>query len=246
MEQVNRTLLEEGLRDFGVEPTPASCEAVIRHLEMVVDWNEHMNLTAITAEREMVIKHVLDSAAALKAASLSAGMRVLDVGTGAGFPGVTWKCLLPEIDLTLLESLQKRCKFLEAVGEEVIAPLDGRPEGFHVLWSRAEDAGKSPEHRERYDLVTARAVAELRVLAEYCLPFVKVGGTFLVLKGPGVREEVKAAQRAIDLLGGQVEVVEEVELPEEAGIRSLMRIRKVKATPKGYPRKAGMPAKSPL
>lgn len=246
MEQANRALLEEGLKAFGLEPGAASCDAIARHLAMVADWNERINLTAITQEREMVIKHALDSAAALKAVSVSAGMKVLDVGTGAGFPGVTWKCLVPGIHLTLLESLQKRCKFLEAVGVEVIEPLTGKKEGYRVLWSRAEDAGQSAEHRERYDLVTARAVADLRVLTEYCLPFVKVGGEFLALKGPGVAEEVEGARRAIELLGGKIESLAEIELPEGAGARSLVRIRKVKPTAKTYPRKAGTPAKSPL
>lgn len=246
MEQANRMLLEEGLTAFGLEPAAASCDAIARHLAMVADWNERINLTAITTEREMVIKHALDSAAGLKVVSLSAGMKVLDVGTGAGFPGVTWKCIVPGITLTLLESLQKRCKFLEAVGEEVIEPLTGKTDGYRVLWSRAEDAGQSAEHRERYDLVTARAVADLRVLTEYCLPFVKVGGDFLALKGPGVAGEVEGARRAIELLGGQLENVVEVELPEGAGARSLVRIRKVRPTPKTYPRKAGTPSKTPL
>lgn len=246
MEQANRALLEEGLRAFGLKPTAASCDAIARHLAMVADWNERINLTAITQEREMVIKHALDSAAGLKVVPLSAGMKVLDVGTGAGFPGIVWKCMEPGIDVTLLESLQKRCKFLEAVGAEVVEPLAGKKDGYQVLWSRAEDAGQSADHRERYDLVTARAVADLRVLAEYCLPFVKVGGVFLALKGPGVWGEVEGAKRAIDLLGGKLEDVVEIELPEGAGARSLVQIRKVKATARTYPRKAGTPAKSPL
>lgn len=246
MEQTNRVLLEEGLRAFGLEPAAASCDAIARHLAMVADWNERINLTAITAEREMVIKHALDSAAGLKVVPIKPGMKVLDVGTGAGFPGVTWKCLVPGIDLVLLESLQKRCKFLEAVGAEVIEPLTSKKEGYRVFWSRAEDGGQSAEHRERYDVVTARAVADLRVLSEYCLPFVKVGGEFLALKGPGVGEEVEGAKRAIELLGGKLEEMVQIELPEGAGARSLVRIRKVKSTPKAYPRKAGTPAKSPL
>ena len=246
MEQANRTLLEEGLRSYGLEPTPASSEAVIKHLAMVADWNERVNLTAITGERDMVIKHALDSAAGFAGVKLEAGMRVLDVGTGAGFPGVTWKCLLPKIDLVLLESLQKRCRFLEAVGKEVIQPLTGSVEGYRVVWSRAEEAGQVSEHREVYDVATARAVAELRVLAEYCLPFVRIGGYFLAMKGPGVHEEVEAAERAIGVLGGRVDAVLEVDLPEGAGSRSLVRIQKVKPVPKGYPRKAGIPSKIPL
>ncbi|MFZ5816197.1 MAG: 16S rRNA (guanine(527)-N(7))-methyltransferase RsmG [Bacillota bacterium] len=246
MEPANRKLLEEGLRAFGLAPTEASVEAVIKHLSLVAEWNERINLTAITAEREMVIKHALDSAAGLQVIQKQSGLKMLDVGTGAGFPGVTWKCLMPEIDLVLLESLQKRCRFLEVVGQEVIEPLTGGAGGYQIIWSRAEDAGQSPLHRERYDVVTARAVAELRILAEYCLPFVKVGGEFLAMKGPGVGEEIAHAKRALNLLGGEVEEAVEVELPEGAGVRSLIRIRKVMATPKSYPRRAGTPAKSPL
>lgn len=246
MEAANRALLEEGLRSFGLEPSGPSCEAIGQHLAMVAEWNERMNLTAITAEREMVIKHALDAASALQLVSLAPGMKVLDVGTGAGFPGVTWKCLVPGIDLVLLESLQKRCTFLEAVGAEVIAPLSKGEGGYHVLWSRAEDAGRTAPHREGYDLVTARAVAELRVLAEYCLPFVRVGGHFLAMKGPGVVEEIATAERALLVLGGQVEEVREIQLAEGAGARSLVVVRKVRNTPKAYPRKAGTPAKSPL
>ncbi len=246
MEEQNRELLAKGLQAYGLSPGPESYQALIRHLEMVAHWNERVNLTAIVEEREMVIKHVLDSAAVFGVVEPRPGMRVVDVGTGAGFPGVTLKCIAPRLSVVLLESLAKRCKFLEAVGDDVIAPLAGGVDGYRVVWSRAEDAGQAPQHREQYDLATARAVAELRVLAEYCLPLVKVGGLFVAMKGPGVGEELAAAQRAVQLLGGQFEEIVEVALPEDAGVRSLVPIRKVRATPEGYPRKAGMPAKNPL
>jgi len=246
MEASNRALLESGLRAYGLEPSPESVGAVIKHLEMVVDWNQRVNLTAITEEREMVIKHVLDSAAVLQFLVPRKNMRVMDVGTGAGFPGVTLKCLAPELSVVLLESLAKRCKFLEAVGAEVIEPLVGGLGGFQVVWSRAEDAGRAAAHREQYDLVTARAVAELRVLAEYCMPFVRVGGRFVAMKGPGVSEELASAKRSIEILGGRIIETREVALPYEAGTRTLVAVEKVAATPGAYPRKAGTPAKSPL
>lgn len=240
-----RGLLEEGLAALGLAADPRGVEAVLRHLELVRVWNERMNLTAITDPQEMVIKHALDAASGMAALGLEPGQRVLDVGTGAGFPGVVWKCLQPGIDLTLLESLQKRCRFLEEVGEAVVRPLSGGA-GYQVVWGRAEDFGRKPEHREQYDVVTARAVAEMRVLVEYCLPFVRVGGRFLAMKGPSVGEEILAAEKAVAVLGGRVEEVCQLELPGGGGRRSLVLIRKERPTPKGYPRKAGVPAKNPL
>jgi 16S rRNA (guanine527-N7)-methyltransferase len=245
MQQESVALLEEGLRHFGVAPSPDMVTAMMRHLVMVADWNERVNLTAITQEREMVVKHAIDSATVLSVVSLDPGMRILDVGTGAGFPGVVLKCILPAVRVVLLESLAKRCKFLEAVGSEVLTPLAG-PAGFEVVWGRAEDLGQKQGFRESFDVVFARAVADMRVLSEYCLPFVKVGGSFVAMKGPIVAGELAGAAKAIALLGGEVAGVREVELPEGAGSRTLIRVEKVKATPNSYPRKAGSPAKDPL
>lgn len=246
MEQADRSLLEQGLQSYGIETSSAMLEAILGHLALVAEWNERINLTAITERREMVIKHALDSASALRLGVLRPGDRVLDVGTGAGFPGVTWKLIAPSIRLVLLESLQKRCRFLEEVGQQIVQPYAGGLGDYQVAWGRAEDLGRAAEHRESYDLVTARAVAELRVLAEYCLPFVKIGGLFVAMKGPNLEAEVEVAGGALRRLGGQLERVEEFDLPEEGGRRSLVVIRKVKVTPREYPRKAGTPSKSPL
>lgn len=246
MESMNRALLEAGLRSFGLEPEEQSVTAIGRHLAMVADWNERVNLTALTNERDMVLKHAIDSASAVRVISLSPGLRVLDVGTGAGFPGVTLKCLAPDIHLVLLESLQKRCRFLEAVKAEVMEEVLGTSSGYEVVWGRAEDQGHNPQYREKFDVVCARAVAELRVLAEYCLPFCRVGGEFLAMKGPAGVDEVAQAEKAIEVLGGVISEVKVLDLPEEAGRRTLVRIKKERHTPMGYPRKAGTPAKSPL
>lgn len=246
MEQASLELLELGLRQYGIQPTGDMIRAIVRHLEMVVEWNERINLTAITAERDMVVKHALDSASVFGALDLKPGMRLLDVGTGAGFPGVVLKCIVPELSVSLLESLQKRCKFLEAVGEEVIGKQLRAVSGYDVIWGRAEDLGQDARFRERFDIVMARAVAELRVLSEYCLPFCRVGGEFVAMKGPAAAEELAGAEKALTLLGGTLVEVREVELPEGAGLRSIIRIKKVRATPKAYPRRAGTPAKSPL
>ncbi|HWI63831.1 MAG TPA: 16S rRNA (guanine(527)-N(7))-methyltransferase RsmG [Symbiobacteriaceae bacterium] len=245
MEEQNRAILEAGLRQYGVEPAPGLIEALGKHLAMVVEWNERINLTAITNEREMVLKHVIDSASALSLVKLNAGTSLLDVGTGAGFPGVVLKCIHPEARVVLLESLNKRCTFLQAVGEEVIRGLEPQG-GYEVLWGRAEDLGRAASHRGKYDVVVARAVAELRVLSEYCLPFCKVGGVFLAMKGPAAAEEIGAAEKAVSTLGGAIVETREVHLPEEAGTRTLILVKKVKETPGVYPRKAGTPSKSPL
>ena len=245
MEEQNREMLAAGLRHYGVEPTPRLIEALSKHLAMVVEWNERINLTAITNEREMVLKHVIDSASALALVRLGHGTSLLDVGTGAGFPGVVLKCIQPATRVVLLESLNKRCTFLQAVGEEIVRNLEPQG-GYEVLWGRAEDSGRNPQYRGRFDVVVARAVAELRVLAEYCLPFCRVGGVFLAMKGPAAVEEISAAERAVTTLGGVIAETREVHLPEEAGTRTLILIKKVKATPGAYPRKAGTPSKSPL
>lgn len=246
MEQANWELMERELRRLGLNPSEESLRALVRHLELVSEWNQRVNLTAITDERQMVIKHVLDSAVTLEAAKMSLGARVLDVGTGAGFPGVTMKCLMPSVRLVLIESLAKRCRFLQVVEEELAPVMGWGSNGIQVEWGRAEDYGHKEGYRATFDVVTARAVAELRVLAELCLPFCRPGGLFLAMKGPDVEEEVEAAQRALEVLGGKVEGVTSVELPEGAGTRTLISIRKVGGTLSKYPRRAGIPGRKPL
>lgn len=238
-------VLTDGLRAFGVEASDLSRSAVIRHLEMVADWNQRINLTAITDAESMVVKHALDSATALTACGIGPAMRVIDVGTGAGFPGVTMQLLVPGLDMILLDSLQKRCRFLEAVRDEVIAPLAGMGR-TEVIWGRAEEVAHKKEFREQCDVAVARAVAELRVLAELCLPFVRVGGRFVAMKGPGAGAEVEGARNALQVLGGEVEEVKAVSLPGGAGERTLIIVAKSAQTPSLYPRKAGTPERKPL
>jgi 16S rRNA (guanine527-N7)-methyltransferase len=235
-------LLSEGLGVLGVMAGEEARRRILRHLNLVSTWNEQVNLTAVTEPQEMIWKHAVDSATLLSAIQPGKRASLIDVGTGAGFPGVVAKAIRPDIQLTLLESLQKRCRFLEAVGEELF-PGDA---GYRVVWARAEDAGQDPAHRERYDVVTARAVADLRILAEYCLPLTKVGGEFIALKGPTGDAEAEAASKAIRTLGGEVVELRRLSLPGGAGERVLVRVKKVQATPKAYPRKAGTPSKKPL
>ncbi|MGE5675756.1 MAG: 16S rRNA (guanine(527)-N(7))-methyltransferase RsmG [Mycobacterium leprae] len=239
-------LLSDELAQYQITAADEQLRGILRHLEMVAEWNEHLNLTAITDDREMIVKHAVDSALVLLVTELAPGLKVLDVGTGAGFPGVTLKCLMPGVDLTLLETLAKKCKFLEAVKADLFAGAQGAGADCSIVWGRAEEKGQEKGYREQFDLVVARAVAQLRVLAEYTLPFCRVGGTVVALKGPAAEAEVADAADAIKILGGRLEEVRSVELPLGAGSRTLIRMKKVAATPAKYPRKAGTPLKSPL
>lgn len=233
-----RELLCEGARELGLvleEETLSSFEA---YAALLTEWNEKMNLTAITDPREIAVKHFLDSLTLLSAAALPHGARVIDVGTGAGFPGVPLKLVRPDLKLTLLDSLQKRLTFLKALSQAL-------PFEAELLHARAEEGGREKNLREKFDLACARAVAPLYLLAEYCLPYVKRGGIFAALKGPQAEEELKQAQKAISLLGGRAEKTVSFTLPD-GGRRSVLLIRKEKETPVLYPRHGGKIKKSPL
>lgn len=235
-----KELLLDGLSRWGIAATDEAANGIMAHLLMVREWNERINLTGITEEREMVIKHALDSAGLAAALEFEPGWSLLDVGSGAGFPGVTLQLLFPDLKVYLLETLQKRARFLEEVGRVIPGAA------CTVLTGRAEDLGRMAAYREQFDVVTARAVAELRVLAEYCMPFVKVGGFLAALKGPSGQEEADAAKTAVAKLGGEVERVARLELPFDQGQRQILLIRKVRQTPKEFPRKAGIPERKPL
>jgi 16S rRNA (guanine527-N7)-methyltransferase len=201
-------------------------------------WNERINLTAITDEREIVTRHFLDSLRCALSWGASPGS-LIDVGTGAGFPGLPLKILRPELRLTLVESIEKKAAFLKHIAAE----LDLSE--VVMLVARAETAGHDIAHRERYDVATARAVAELRVLAEYCLPLCRVGGRFLAPKGDLIEREIADAQATIGRLGGQISGVEVVDLPDVER-RTLVVVEKLAPTPGQYPRAVGVPAKRPL
>ena len=208
-----------------------------RYYELLTQWNAVMNLTAISGEEDTARLHFLDCAALAELVDLS-GKRVIDVGTGAGFPGMVLKILRPETELTLLDSLDKRLRFLSTVcGELGFADVQ-------CLHARAEEA--PPELRQSFDVACSRAVARLNLLAELCLPFVKLGGVFAAMKGPEVTEELREAEKGIRLLGGEVERVAEYAVPGTELRHNAVLIRKVSETPKKYPRKWGQMKKNPL
>ncbi|WP_293687210.1 16S rRNA (guanine(527)-N(7))-methyltransferase RsmG [uncultured Phascolarctobacterium sp.] len=209
-----------------------------RYYELLVETNKVMNLTAITEPEEVAVKHMVDSLLAYEDGMQ--GKTLVDVGTGAGFPGVPLKIYCPSLKVTLVDSLGKRLRFLQQVIDELGL------KGIRCEHLRAEDAGRSKKHREQYDYVTARAVARLSVLSEYCLPLAKKGGQFIALKGSRFAEEIEEGEAAVKILGGKIISAEPVKLPGLDDGRAIIKIAKIKATPAQYPRKAGTPEKQPL
>ena len=232
--------LREKAAAFGIKLSDHQLEQFETYYEMLVEKNKVMNLTAITEKNEVIDKHFADSLALIKSGVSLTGQKILDLGTGAGFPGIPLKIAFPELEIVLLDSLNKRIKFLneviEALGLEKITAIHGR----------AEDYAKDAAYREQYDLCVSRAVANLATLSEYCLPYVKVDGMFVPYKSGEIDEEVKESSKAVKILGGKIEDVVKFELPGTDIGRSFVKIHKVKNTAKKYPRKAGMPSKEPI
>lgn len=229
---------KEGLEKLNINLSDHQIEQFLSYYEMLIEKNKVMNLTAITEYDEVIEKHFLDSISLCKVYDLSKPVKVLDMGTGAGFPGIPLKIAFPEIEIMLADSLNKRIKFLD----EVIDELGLKK--VKTVHARAEELARNKEYRESYDLVVSRAVANLSTLGEYCIPFVNIGGKFISYKSGEIEEEVNGAQKAISILGGQIKDVFKFELSNQK--RSFVMIEKVKSTPKAYPRKAGTPSKIPL
>lgn len=225
---------------LGIELTDNQYEQFIKYYEMLIKWNEVMNLTAITEFDEVIVKHFVDSISLIKAIDITKKIEIIDIGTGAGFPGIPLKIAYPNLKITLLDSLNKRVGFLN----EVINELELKD--IEALHGRAEDYAKAGQLREKYDLCVSRAVANLATLSEYCLPYVKVGGKFISYKSEKLSEELAVAEKAIGILGGKINTQIEFVLPETEIYRTFMIIDKKKETPKKYPRKAGTPSKDPL
>lgn len=237
MEDIREFLISSA-REYGLEVSPAQAESFQQYMELLVEWNEKMNLTAITEPKEVAIKHFLDSILLLKYMEIPQGAKLIDVGTGAGFPGLPLKIMRPDIELTLLDGLNKRLIFLQ----DVLNKLKISAELVHA---RAEEAGRQKKYRTVYNFATARAVAPLNLLSEYCLPFLKTGGIFAAMKGPQITEELNSAQNAIKLLGCSVKGTEEFALPGGDG-RSLVLIERTNELAAIYPRHGAKITKSPL
>jgi len=219
--------------------TEEQIEKLYQYMHILQDWNQKINLTAIIEEKDIIVKHFLDSLTIKK--EIHKQEYLLDLGTGAGFPGIPLKIAEACDNMVLMDSLNKRIQFLN---KEVICPL--KLQNIVAIHGRAEEMAKQKLYREVFDVVTSRAVASLNVLAEYMLPFTKVGGRCICMKGPKLEEEIQEANRAIELLGGSIEAVKRLEIGEDKNIRNIIIIKKVKPTPKKFPRKAGTPGKEPI
>jgi 16S rRNA (guanine527-N7)-methyltransferase len=230
---------EDGLKLLDIELSNNQKQQFVQYYELLIEWNKVMNLTAITDLEDVLQKHFIDSLTIVKAICPK-NKTIIDVGTGAGFPGIPIKIAFPETKIVLLDSLNKRINFLN----EVIHQLNLKE--IRTIHGRAEDYGKNPKYRGQFDLCVSRAVANLSSLSEYCIPFVKQDGCFISYKSGKASDEMNSAKNAIKLLGGRIENVLKFNLPDSTVDRTLITIKKIVATPKKYPRTAGKPSREPL
>jgi len=235
-----REILIDGCREYGIELDEKKVEQFILYMEMLKEWNQKINLTAITEDEEIVKKHFLDSVSILQSGVIKDGMSIIDVGTGAGFPGIPLKIVKPDLKVLLLDSLNKRIVYLD----DVIKSL--KLDGIETIHARAEELSRKKEYREKFDIACARAVANLNKLSEYCIPYVKIGGYFISMKGPSVNDEIEGAKNAIGTLGGNLEKVIDINLPGEAMEHKLVIVKKIKQTGEKYPRKYAQIEKKPI
>ncbi|MEA3321537.1 MAG: 16S rRNA (guanine(527)-N(7))-methyltransferase RsmG [Bacillota bacterium] len=228
------------LEEKGISLSPQQLSQFDTYYKLLVEWNEKMNLTAITDEEEVYLKHFYDSITASFYVDLNQELSLCDVGAGAGFPSIPLKICFPNLKVTIVDSLNKRITFLQNLASELGL------KNVHFVHDRAETFGKNADYREKFDLVTARAVARLSVLSELCLPLVKEGGMFVPMKAAAASEELEKGKKALQILGGKLEKVHSFSLPLEESERNILIINKIKSTPKKYPRKPGTPNKQPL
>ena len=231
-------LMEESVKNLGISIDRNQYRQFEKYKNLLKEWNEKMNLTAITEDEEIFKKYFIDSIKVFEFKEVLKAEHIIDVGTGAGFPGIPMKIMMPETKLTLLDSLNKRLNFLRAVSEEL------ELSDVQFVHSRAEDGARLEEHRENYDIAVSRAVANLTLLSELCIPYVKKGGYFIALKGPAVEDEIKEATKAIEILGGKLREIKEITIEGLDYKHNLVIIEKIKNTPKSYPRSSAAIKKS--
>ena len=234
-------LLKEASKEIGLEITEEMCNDFFQYKEMLLEWNEKINLTSITEEREIILKHFVDSVSVLTLEEFKIeNLKIIDVGTGAGFPAIPIKIMRRDINMTLLDSLNKRLSFLNNVIENL------NFSDIECIHSRAEDLAKKTEYRETFDICVSRAVANLSALTEYCLPYVKLGGSFIAFKGNNVTEETHDASNAISVLGGKITNIKKIKIPFTDISHTLVVITKICETPNIYPRKSNQITKKPI
>ena len=230
--------MQEKSKDLSVRFLVEQAEQFFDYMNLLIEWNERMNLTAITDPEEIILKHFIDSITILK--DIEDGSKVVDVGTGAGFPGIPLSIMNPTLKITLVDSLNKRLIFLQ----EVVNKLGLK--NIEIVHARAEEFGQNKKYRETFDIATSRAVANLATLSEYLIPLVKVGGKVISMKAAEAQEEINEAKKAIEVLGGKIEKIDEFNLPQSDIGRTVVTIKKEKQTPGKYPRKPGTPSKEPI
>ena len=226
------------VEELGIKLSKEQAEKFFNYMNLLLEWNEKINLTAITEEKEVIVKHFVDSLTIAK--YIPEGASLVDVGTGAGFPGIPLKIIREDLKITLLDSLQKRINFLDVVIKEL------NLENIETIHARVEEFGKNSKYRESFEVATSRAVANLSTLTEYLLPLVKVGGIAVCMKGSSIEEELETSKKAINVLGGKVSNVFEFDLPKTDIKRNIVIVDKINKTPSKYPRKPGMPSKEPI
>lgn len=234
-----KEIIKSAVADYKIQLTAIQLEQLEKYFKLLVEWNEKINLTAITDEQGVAVKHFADSLALFNYVDIPENSTLIDVGTGAGFPGIVLKIARPDIKLTLLDSLQKRLVFLDTVLSEL--SLDAK-----LIHNRAEDGGQNIDLRENFDFVVSRAVARLNVLAEYCLPYARLSGSFAAMKGPDAENEIADGRKAIQTLGGKIKKINSFSLLLDGGERTIIEIEKIAPTPDKYPRSYGKIKAKPL
>ncbi|RCX16142.1 16S rRNA m(7)G-527 methyltransferase [Anaerobacterium chartisolvens] len=231
-------ILINGAKEYGISLNCIQVQKFFKYKDVLIEWNKKINLTAIEEDKDVIIKHYIDSLSIISHLE-NISLNLIDIGTGAGFPGIPLKIACSSLNIVLLDSLEKRVKFLNQ------AVNDLELKGITAVHGRAEDFGLKKEYREKFDVAVARAVASLPVLLEYCMPFIKTGGRFIAMKGSSI-EELGASEKALRVLGGEIEKIESITLPFSDIKRNIVLIKKLRQTPTTYPRKAGKPSKEPL